>query len=76
MFVEMLKLQGCRASVTEAVGNELRKREQKGRVEAWPDTPGEVSEDVGSSDGRVMLSSLGMEDGGRGSDNRSSTAMD
>lgn len=51
--------------------SELREREQKGGVEARSDAPGEVSEEVGSSDGRVMLSSLGMEEGGHGSDNRS-----
>ena len=54
-----------------AVESELRKREQKGGVEVRSDTPGEVSEEVGSTDGRVMFSSLGMEEGRRGSDNRS-----
>lgn len=76
----MLKLQGRQASITEAkawaVENELREREKKGRVEARSNASGEVSEDVGSSDGRVMLSSLGMEEGRCGSDNRSSTAID
>lgn len=46
--MEMLKLQGHWASVTEAkvwaVNNELREREQEGNMEARSDIPGKVFE--------------------------------